>query len=184
MRGRKPKSIELQIAEGDPRKHGVGKLEEKQKAQLKATPGLPDCPRHLKGRARHAWVFWSAELVGMKLDKRPDAMKLEGACVAYARAVDADLILEREGLTVKETYVEPESKEVIILKVKKHPAVDISNRAWLTVRAFGSDFGFDPVSRLRLSMDKQPDESSDRRAAMLKALTQPRAKAEPMTTVN
>ncbi len=184
MRGRKPKSIELQIAEGDPAKRGVHKLQEKQKSQLKATPGLPECPRHLKGRARHAWEFWSAELVGMKIDKRPDAMKLEGACVAYARAVDADLILEREGLTVKDTYVDDESKEVIVLKIKKHPAVDISNRAWLTVRAFGSDFGFDPVSRLRLSMDKQPDDSANRRADMLKALAAPRSKSEPMTTVN
>ncbi len=184
MRGRKPKSIELQIAEGDPRKHGVGKLAEKQKSQLKATQGLPDCPKHLNGRAREAWEFWSSELVGMKIDKRPDAMKLEGACVAYARAVEADLILEREGITIKDVYIDPESKEAIVLKIKKHPAVEISNRAWLTVRAFGSDFGFDPVSRLRLSMDRQPDDSANRRAEMLKALSAPRTKALPITTVN
>src|SRR5574337_2001247 len=93
MRGRKPKPITQHIAEGDPSKLGVNKLDERLAKQPKAARGLPICPRHLSGRARAAWNFWKAELEGMKLDCRPDAMMLEGACVNYARAVQADIIL-------------------------------------------------------------------------------------------
>ena len=48
MRGRKPKSTAQQMAEGNPRKHGVHKLEAKAKAEPKPARGLPPCPKHLK----------------------------------------------------------------------------------------------------------------------------------------
>ena len=111
----------------------------------------------------------------MKLDRRPDAPALEAACVAYARAVKADLSLEKEGLVVYEKYVEPESKEVVVLKVRKHPANDISNRNWLTVRAFCVEFGFTPLSRTRLA-PKDPDAPRPgTEDELLNALSAPRA---------
>jgi hypothetical protein len=73
MKGRKPKPIDQQIAEGDPRRHGINKLKERLAAEPKATRGLPQCPRHLRGRSRAAWSFWSAELEAMNIDRRPDA---------------------------------------------------------------------------------------------------------------
>ncbi len=180
MKGRKPKPLQQQIVEGDPAKRGVHQLEKKLDAQPKATPGLPSCPRHLRGRARYAWGFWSAELQTMKLDKRPDAMKLEGACVAYAKAVEADLILEREGLTVKEQFIADDG-EVVVLKIKKHPANEISKQNWLLVRSFGSDFGFDPVSRVRLTIEKpEPGVGDD----LLAMLGQQRDRRSPEITVN
>jgi phage terminase small subunit len=79
MRGRKPKSAASQIAEGDPAKRGKHKLEARLESESKAVRGLPACPQHLKGTARKAWRFWAAELEGMNLDCRPDALMLEGA---------------------------------------------------------------------------------------------------------
>ena len=79
MRGRKPKTAAQQIAEGDPSKRGVHKLDARLEAEPKATRGLPAPPQHLKGLARKAWRFWSEELEAMNLDCRPDAMMLEGA---------------------------------------------------------------------------------------------------------
>lgn len=108
----------------------------------------------------------------MRLDKRPDGPMLEGTCVAYARAVQADLILDEEGILVKELFINDEG-EAIVLKVKKHPAVEISNRSWLIVRAFCSEFGLSPVSRTRLSITKEPDAEDD----LMKLLSQPRAAA-------
>jgi len=172
VRGRKPKPVERQIAEGDPRKHGKAKLQERLRNQVKATSGLPGCPRYLRGRARSAWNFWSTELQAMKMDRRPDGPMLEGACRAYERAVKADLIVDKEGLTFAEKFIDEESGEAIILKIKKHPAVDISNRSWLIVRAFCSEFGLSPVSRMRLSPDKEDDDSAD--ADLMAALSQPR----------
>lgn len=155
MKGRKPKPAARQIAEGDPRKRGKHKLIDRLNAEPRASHGLPDCPRHLKGRARAAWQFWAEELAVMDLDRRPDAMMLEGACVNYARAVEADEIIARDGLTVEESIIDEDSGERIVLKVKKHPAVEISNVAWRAARAFCSEFGLSPTSRTRLSVDKK-----------------------------
>lgn len=156
IRGRKPKPAARQIAEGDPRKLGVRKLQEKLAAEPKTTRGLPDPPKHLNAMARAAWLFWADELDVMDQAHRPDAMALEGACVNYARAVAADKILDRDGLTVEQSIIDDESGERIVLNVRKHPAVEISNAAWRQLRAFCDEFGFTPVSRTRLAMEK-PD---------------------------
>jgi P27 family predicted phage terminase small subunit len=113
----------------------------------------------------------------MNLDKRPDGPMLEGACRAYERAVKADLILDRDGLTVEDKFINDEG-EAITLKIKKHPAVDISNRSWLIVRAFCSEFGLSPVSRTRLKVDSEEDSSE---ADLVAALSAPR---ENPATVN
>jgi P27 family predicted phage terminase small subunit len=154
MRGRKPRPAAHQIAEGDPRKRGRHKLQEALNAEPPAAAGFPPCPRHLRGRARAAWNFWAAELAKMNLDRRPDAPMLEGACVNYARAVQADLEVSRVGITVSESTID-ETGEVVLLRVKANPAVAVSNQAWRLVQRFCAEFGLSPVSRTRLAVDKQ-----------------------------
>jgi P27 family predicted phage terminase small subunit len=169
MKGRKPKPVEQQILEGDPRKEGKRKLEKQLAATPKAAAGLPGCPRYLKGRARAAWNFWAAELAAMKLSKRPDGPMLEGACWAYARAVAAELIRDRDGDIFYDKHVADDG-EVVILKQRKHPAVEIAARSWLLVRAFCSEFGLSPASRTRLTIDTNPEKEDDLAAL----LAQPR----------
>jgi P27 family predicted phage terminase small subunit len=176
LKGRKPKPTSRQIAEGDPRKKGVGKLQEKLASEPKAARGLPPCPIHLKGRARTAWKFWAEELAAMNLDRRPDGPMLEGACRAYERAVEADLIIDKEGLLARDQFIE-EDGQVVVLRTKKHPAVEISNRCWLIVRAFCSEFGLSPVSRTRLTIERKDDGEDE----LMKILSQPR---EPRLIVN
>lgn len=161
MKGRKPKPVALQIAEGDPRKRGVHKLTELLNAEPPATKGLPPCPPHLKGRARGAWGFWAEELGKMNLDCRPDAQMLEGACVNYSRAVDADIAIAKDGITVEEATVDPESGERIVLRIRAHPAIAISNQAWRLLHRFCSEFGLSPVSRTRLTIDKKDKHGED-----------------------
>jgi len=67
----------------------------------KGSRGLPKCPRHLKGRARSALSFLKAELEAMDLDCRPDALSLEGGCLAYQAAIEAEEVLATEGLRLK-----------------------------------------------------------------------------------
>lgn len=105
MRGRKPKPNASQVAAGDPRKLGMGKLKAKLEAEPKAARGLPPPPKHLKGLALSAWKFWVEELSAMGLDRRPDGMMLEGACFNYAAAIQAEAIIGREGPTVKECTI-------------------------------------------------------------------------------
>ena len=156
MRGRKPKPIALQIVEGDPRKHGVHKLNQKLAAEPRAERGLPNCPRHLSGRARAAWKFLRQELQTMNLGYRPDAMMLEGACVNYSRAVKADILVEADGVTLEEPLMDSKGCQ-IGTKLKKNPAVDVSNAAWHNLRAFCSEFGLSPVSRTRLAIERADD---------------------------
>lgn len=174
MKGRKPKTIQAQLASGDPRKHGVHKLEEKLASEPKAPRGLPECPEHLIGRARESWIFWADELAAMDLDRRPDAIMLEGACVGYQRAVKADLLLEVEGLIVEECIVGEEGEKVV-LKRKEHPAVKISREAWAQVRAFSGEFGLSPVSRTRLTIEKKDDGAED----LMAILSAPRIQKQP-----
>lgn len=162
MAAPKRRPIEQQIAEGDPRKIGAKKLREQLGRQVQATRGLPDCPKHLRGRARAAWKFWVEELRAMNIDSRPDAMMLEGACVNYARALTADSLVRSKGLVVRSGD-----------KWKTHPAVHISTQAWRLVRAFCSEFGCSPVSRMRLTIEK-PDTSSQDLMQILKQPREPR----------
>lgn len=177
MRGRKPKPVALQIAEGDPRKRGKNKLQEQLEKEVQAKRGLPDCPRHLKGRARHAWKFWNEELIAMNLDCRPDAMMLEGACVNYARAVHADLAVEKAGILLEEPIQTPDG-EVVGTRLKKNPAVEISNQAWRAVKMFCSEFGLSPVARMRVKIEKDEKAAADDLAEIL---SRPRAPRPPVT---
>jgi P27 family predicted phage terminase small subunit len=86
---------------------------------------------------------------------------LEGACRAYDRAVEADLIVQRDGLIMEEVTEKGD------VRIKKHPAVEISNRSWLLVKSFCSEFGLSPVSRVRLAV--QVKEEEDDLAALLAA---------------
>lgn len=174
MRGRKPKPTARQISEGDPRQRGANKLREKLANEPSATRGLPGCPAHLEGRAASAWAFWAEELADMNLDRRPDAMMLEGACTNYARAVEADGIVNEAGMMQEEPLTNKVG-DVVGYRIKAHPAIAVSNAAWRQVRAFCSEFGLSPVSRTRLAIERK-DEGAD----LATILAQPRT---PRTAV-
>ena len=116
----------------------------------------------------------------MDLDRRPDAMMLEGACTNFARAVEADRILDADGLIVEDMAI-TEDGATVVLKRKKHPAVEISSRAWSLVRAFCSEFGLSPVARTRLAIGKETGSGDD---DLMKLLMRPRDKKAPTTTVH
>lgn len=100
-------------------------------------------------------------------------MMLEGACVNFARAVEADIIIQLEGLVIVEDVKTSEDGEIISIRKKKHPAVEISSKAWSLVRAFCSEFGLSPVSRTRLAIGK---DSSPKEDDLMSLLTRPRDK--------
>ena len=172
MVGRKPKSIKTQIAAGDPRKKGMGKLEQRLAAEPKASKGLPQCPRHLKGRARAAWNFWAEELAAMDIDCRPDAHMLEGACVAYDAAVASYQTILKEGRFFFKKVLDPQTKKLVVVDVKPHPAVRQGNASWTIMRHFCTEFGLSPVSRTRLAIDRQDEVETD----LMALLSRPREK--------
>jgi P27 family predicted phage terminase small subunit len=175
MPGRKPRPIAAQIAAGDPRRKGKHKLEEQLASEPKASKGLPSCPKHLKGRAREAWNFWARELAAMNLDRAPDAHMLEGACCAYDSAVASYEMILAQGRLIAKKALDPKTNTLVVVDVKPHPAVRQGNQAWALMRAFCSEFGLSPVSRMRLAVD-QPDDSQ---AELMAILSQPRERRTP-----
>lgn len=170
MRGRKPKPTALQIAEGDPRKHGVHKLEERLKAEPPGTRGLPRCPAHLKGEARKAWRMWCEELERMNLDCRPDAPMLAGACLAYATVIECEEAIQKQGRFIPRRALDPATKKLVVVGLKSHPAVAQMHAALMIQRAFCSEFGLTPVSRTRFANDKPADNDDE----LLEILSRPR----------
>lgn len=75
--GRKRKAIAIRLAEGDRSKRGKHQLEQLLRRTPPTVSGLPDCPKHLRGRARETWERWRAELIAMQIDARCDAPMLE-----------------------------------------------------------------------------------------------------------
>jgi P27 family predicted phage terminase small subunit len=169
----------MQIAAGDPRQKGRRKLQQQLESEPQASRGLPPCPEHLQGRAREAWEFWSAELALMDLDRRPDAHMLEGCCVAYEAAVDAYETIRQQGRFIAKKKLDPATNKLAITDIKTHPAVRQGNQAWALMRAFCSEFGLSPISRMRLAVDKDDAGEAD----LLELLGRPRVKRPVPTTV-
>ena len=178
MRGRKPKPTELQIAEGDPRKHGVHRLEKRLEVEAKGSRGLPRCSAHLKGLARKAWKMWSEELERMNLDCRPDGPMLEGACIAYETAIECYQTIQKQGRVIARRILDPQTNTLVVGGLKPHPAVAQMNAALMVQRAFCSEFGLSPVSRTRLAVDK-PADGDDELAVIL---SQPRERKQQPST--
>ena len=173
--GRNRKPFSLQINEGDPRKHGRQKLIDAAERIPKGSRGLPKCPRHLKGRARLAWNFLKIELEAMDLDYRPDALALEGGCLAYQAAIEAEELLIREGFTVEEPIVR---KGVVVGSARRsHPANRIRNAGWARFQSFCDRFGLSPKARESISIKKADDSDLD----LMAILAQPRV---PRTAPN
>jgi P27 family predicted phage terminase small subunit len=170
LRGRKPKTAARQIAEGDPSRRGVHKLDAKLEAEPQATRGLPECPKHLKGVARKSWRFWAEELERMSLDCRPDAMMLEACCVSYQTYVEMYELIEQQGKLVARKERNPQTGQLEVVDVRPHPGLAIRDRALALMRSFCSEFGLSPVSRARLFVERREAEGDD----LMALLAQPR----------
>lgn len=141
-----PKPTRLKMLAGNPGKRPLRPNNEPQ-----AAFGLPRCPKQLKGHARRAWQFLSDRLAEMNMDHMVDAMTLEGACVAYKRAMEADEVIDREGATFKlgNGYVQ------------QRPEVAMSQTNWKLFKSFCAEFGFSPAARARLSINVAKDNSDN-----------------------
>ena len=94
-----------------------------------AERGLPPCPKHLKDRAHKTWQFLAEQLELSNMAYRPDGPMLEVICVNYARAVEAELQIAKEGAVLSEPiYVKGVRTEAF--RLRKNPYVVVANAAW------------------------------------------------------
>ena len=169
MRGRKPQSAALQVVAGDPRRIGKAKLEAKAAREVKAQDGLPPCPQYLKGYARGAYNFYRRELQRMDVDRKPDGHALECVALSYQDVVECSKILAKQGRIIPKRARDA-SGNFVVVGLMSHPATRQRNAAMLILRAFAAEFGLTPTSRLRLSVDREPEEEDD----LFALLSQPR----------
>lgn len=123
------------------------------KAEPEFTKGA-ECPKHLKGTAREAWVRLAEALDEAGVLRRPHAEALAGACVALGHAIDADELISREGYLVTVVTKAGSSQRL-------HPAVSLSLRAWDSFRRFCQEFGLTPASAARLVAESTPRQTLD-----------------------
>ncbi len=123
------------------------------KAEPEFTKGA-ECPKHLQGLARATWAALADALDSQNLLRRPHALALEAAAVAYARAVEADVYLEKHGTTYEMTTKAGYS-------IRLRPEVGVSTRSWDQFRKFATEFGLTPASMAKLSAESTPRRTLD-----------------------
>lgn len=135
--GRKPKPTAQKKLEGNPGKRKLNGSEPK------ATPGAPDCPAYVTGEARKEWDRVIPLLAEMELLAHADLGTIATYCQAYGEAFDAQLKLNKEGLTVK-----------VNGQVIPHPLINIRRKAQQMMLSAGSQLGLNPSARSRIHIEK------------------------------
>lgn len=136
--GRKPKPTKLRELQGNPGHRPLPKEEPKPR-QTK-----PTRPLWLLPEAKREWTRVVAELDALELLTIVDRAALAAYCQAYARAVEAEQVVTKEGTT----YTTDTGQ------MKPRPEMVIALREWQAVRAFAAEFGLTPSSRVRMAVPK------------------------------
>jgi P27 family predicted phage terminase small subunit len=141
VRGRKPKPESLKRLSGNPGKRRI------RKSRLKPAPATPICPPWLGDEAR---IIWARAMSVAPWLAAADEFKLAGFCQAVA-----DLRWSVETIAVKGYTIDAKQGEL------PHPANGIKNKALVIIAKFGSDLGFDPTTRARLTEPDAPPASGE-----------------------
>ncbi len=107
------------------------------------TRGIPTPPEWFDPIALEIWNRLTPELDRLGLITVVDGPALEGACVAYSRAVACGKVLERDGLVAE---VGDQGYR------QQRPEVSIEQKSWAQYRAFCTEFGLTAAARSRLSV--------------------------------
>jgi hypothetical protein len=86
LRGRKPKPLNLQVAEGDTRKKGTLKVKAALAAQPKSARGLPHAPKSLTSRERIEYKGIKEAIEELNLAEHADSKVVALAAIACAEA--------------------------------------------------------------------------------------------------
>jgi P27 family predicted phage terminase small subunit len=144
MRGKKPKSLKLQILEG--RKYRV-----KDTPKLKPLLEKKRAPSWLPKYGKQFWREQFSDLVKYGIIRSIDVPAFCNLCIQYSNIREAEEILSREGLVVNG------HRGVR----SKHPAVSILKAAADNFHKGCLEFGITPNSRQRIDIDQISDDNYD-----------------------
>ena len=158
MRGRKPKSLRLHLADGTYRPDRHGPIPAAGTAAAPAlfpelNPEAPKPPRNLQGAALTVWHATVKLLAGLGTLDEADQGILALYCEARAELGWAMNCLRREGRIVSTAAGGK----------KPHPAMAIKNQAALRCAKFASELGLTPTARMRMRLGAGfgPEEPGD-----------------------
>ena len=102
---------------------------------------IPRPPKHFGDAARRIWRQTAKTLIAMELLTAADLGALEGYCIAYERALDAEAVVKLEGRVVKTSQ-----------GFKRHPELVTAEKARADMRKYEQLFGMSPADRARLRL--------------------------------
>ncbi|MFN8493829.1 MAG: phage terminase small subunit P27 family [Caldilineaceae bacterium] len=142
-RGPAPKPTRLRELGGNAGKRALNSDEPQPESQI------PACPGHLVGEARKEWVRMAQQLFDLDLLTDVDRAALAAYCQCWARWVEAEKKIRKEGMV---TYTE--SGYPIL-----SPWWTVSQASLKQMRAFLVEFGMSPSSRSRVKVKtKEPED--------------------------
>jgi len=145
MRGRKRKPTALKLIEGEPNKRRINLNEPKPR------PVAPSCPKHLAPAAKKEWKRISKDLERIGLLTTIDMAALAGYCQAWARWLDAEVLLKEVGPVLKSNNG----------MYYQNPVLAVANKAMEQMLKFLTEFGMTPSSRTRIKVNPDRDNDGD-----------------------
>jgi len=121
---------------------GTGRKARLNRNEPKPPPIAPEMPAWLAPEAKREWERVAPVLERLGLLTALDRAALAIYCQAWARYVDAEAQIAKDGALV------PGHRGVM----RKHPLLLVLNAAVATLKAFGAEFGMSPASRGRLDV--------------------------------
>ena len=138
--GRTPKPSELRRLQGNPGHRALPKNEPRPRAHC------PHRPQWLVGEARKEWERIAPELRRLGLLTTVDRAALAAYCQNYARWLQAEQALVKEGLIFKTDSG----------YIQQRPEIGIAHKAMALMKAFCQEFGLTPASRTRIAVPEPP----------------------------
>lgn len=151
-RGPPPEPSALKLLKGNPGKRAINHAEPQ---PAKAKKGSRRVPSTLPPAGKRLWAALVPELERLNLLTKIDDATLHGACLSYARALEAGVLVKKQGMTIVT------DKGFII----QHPAVSIERNSWASWLRFATQFGLTPSARSSLHI--KPLEEKDAAEAFL-----------------
>jgi len=149
--GRPPKPTALKILQGNPGKRPLNKAEPKPRAVA------PKCPSWLPKEAKKKWKEIAPELERLGLLTSVDGMAFTMLLMHWAVAVEAAKQLSEEGLLFEDSKG----------KLRKNPLHQVMRDHSESMKAYLSEFGLTPSSRVRLQVPQTADKEEDPIRALL-----------------
>lgn len=115
---------------------------------------VPRPPAHLSALAKKEWRTMAKRLHKIGILTVHDLPTLEAYCVARARAIEAETVVQAEGRTI-----------VTLQGTKRHPELLTAERSWADCRKYEALFGMSPSARRTLGItEDETDTTGDSRA--------------------